>query len=93
MFRKNLPINSGLLFVFDSAARRSFTMLFVKIPLDLIFLNSEKEIVHIERNAIPCHGLWCKPINPRVKAQYVLEINAGLSDKLGLKLGDLAYFA
>lgn len=90
MFRKNLPQNSGMLFVFNSEARRSFWMMFVKIPLDLIFLNSQKEIVTIERNALPYRGLWCKIINPRVKAQYVLEINGGLSAKLDLKIGDRA---
>jgi len=90
MFRKHLSPNSGMLFIFNSEGRRIFWMKFVKIPLDLIFLNSNKEIVYIEKNALPCRGAWCKPIRPRVKAQYVLEINGNLSEKLGLKIGGRA---
>ena len=55
------------------------------IPLDIIYLNKEKEIVSIAKNAEPLSET-SRPSEG--DAMYVLEINGGLSDKLGLAKGD-----
>ena len=95
MFRQQLGENNGMLFVFSKEAIYPFWMKNTLIPLDMIWINSENKIVFIKHNAEPCPSAQtsketdCKNINPEVKAKYVLEINSGISEKLGLKAGDV----
>jgi hypothetical protein len=88
MFRKSLADNTGMLFVFDKDAIYSFWMKNTKIPLDIIWINSDNEIVYIFEFAEPCRTFFCPKINPNKNAKYVLEINAGLSEKFNFKIGD-----
>jgi len=86
MYRKSMPNNQGMLFVFEDSRPRSFYMKNTEFGLDIIYINSDKEIVSIQKNA--------KPMDPTSlpsedDAQYVLEVNAGLSDTWGLEKGDV----
>jgi len=92
MNRENLDENRGMLFIFDQEGIYSFWMKNTLIPLDIIWLNQNKEVVFIEKNAQPCKKEICESINPGQKAKYVLEINKGLVDKMGLKTGDYLIF-
>jgi len=79
--------NEGMLFVFSNNTERSFWMKDMLFPLDMIWI-SDNKIINISRN-LPPEGET--PINKYYSGQpsnYVLEINGGLSDKLGLKIGD-----
>jgi uncharacterized membrane protein (UPF0127 family) len=58
------------------------------IPLDIIWINANKEVVFISEFTEPCKTFFCPQINPQVNAKYVLEINAGLSQKFDFKVGD-----
>jgi uncharacterized membrane protein (UPF0127 family) len=58
------------------------------ISLDIIWINEGKEIVFIKEKANPCEEKFCTTINPLVAAKYVLEINGGLSRKIGLQVGE-----
>lgn len=91
MNRQNLSENSGMLFVYKKEGSRSFWMKNTSIPLDIIFLNSEMDVINIEK-ADP---------EPDVKvdsnyesyrsdrpAKYVLEINQNRSEEIGLKEGE-----
>jgi uncharacterized membrane protein (UPF0127 family) len=61
-----------------------------KIPLDIIYINADKKIVSIQKNAKPFDETSLPSEAP---AKYVLEINAGLSDKWNLESGDnMDYF-
>jgi len=88
MFRRELAPESGMLFVFDDEAPRSFWMKNTLIPLDMIFFNKNKEIVEITKNVQPCETEECPKIRPTEKAKYVLEINANIADQISLKIGD-----
>lgn len=88
MFRKSLGLNKGMLFVFDEEGFASFWMKNTLIPLDIIWINENKEVVFISENTQPCEGSSCPSINPDQKAKYVLEINAGVSKEIDLKVGD-----
>jgi len=88
MYRENLAENRGMLFIFDQEGPYSFWMKNTLIPLDIIWLDENKEVVFIVKNAQPCKQEICPSIKPDNEAKYVLEINAGLSDKLNLKIGD-----
>lgn len=85
MYRTTLEKNHGMLFIFENEQPRSFYMKNTNIPLDLIFLNADNKIVSIRKNAKPQST---QTIESEVPAQYVLEINAGLSEEWNLKAGD-----
>jgi len=93
MFRKSLEQNKGMLFIFEKEDNYPFWMKNTLIPLDIIWINSNSKVVFISESQ-PCppaqtgQSSICPSINPFADAKYVLEINAGLSKKIGLKLGD-----
>lgn len=92
MFRRELSLDSGMLFVFDDESHRSFWMKNTLIPLDMIFFNKNKEIVEIAKNVQPCETEECPRIRPTEKAMYVLELNANIADQINLKIGDKLHF-
>lgn len=84
MYRNSMKASQGMLFVFDNEQPRSFWMKNTQIPLDLIYANKDLKIVSISKNA----KAYDKTSLPsKYPAQFVFEINAGLSDKLGIKVG------
>jgi len=85
MFRESLPDNQGMFFVFEADEPRSFWMKNTLIPLDIIFINKDFIITGIS-HAIPCTHDPCTIYNGTGK--YVLEINAGLSQKYNISVGD-----
>ena len=85
MYRKSMKENQGMLFVFHDERPRSFWMKNTYIPLDIIYLDKDKRIVSIAKNAEPLSET-SRPSEG--EAMYVLEINGGLSDKIGLSKGD-----
>ncbi len=89
MFREHLPQNEGMLFVFQEENKHSFWMKNTLIPLDMIWLNKDLEVVHIE-TAKPCKEEPCPTYTPKEKAQYVLEINAGHAEKNNIGIGNKA---
>jgi len=88
MFRKKIEFDQGMLFIFESEDFYSFWMKNMLIPLDLIWLDKEKRIVHIERCVPPCEGEPCPSYSPKIPAMYVLELKAGSVEKRGLKMFD-----
>jgi uncharacterized membrane protein (UPF0127 family) len=82
--RKKICEKCGMLFEFQEKKRYSFWMEGMKFDLDIIWIDGS-EIVHIAKN-VPY--LSREIIMPESKADRVLEINAGLAEKYGLKIGD-----
>lgn len=85
MYRHSMGDNQAMLFIFKEEQPRSFYMKNTEFALDIIFINSKKEIVSIQKNAKPYDKTSLPSNSP---AMYVLEINTGLSDSWGLKEGD-----
>ncbi|MEM1119374.1 MAG: DUF192 domain-containing protein [Bacteroidota bacterium] len=85
MNRHSLPANGGMLFVFDDEYYRTFWMKNTYIGLDIIFVNADKEIIRIRKNAEPLSEL---SIPSGGKAQYVVEVLAGFVDAHQLHVGD-----
>src|SRR6185295_13902305 len=54
MFRESLPPNHGMLFTFPEEQEWSFWMKNTRMPLDIIWLDKTKKIVHVERNVPIC---------------------------------------
>jgi uncharacterized membrane protein (UPF0127 family) len=74
-----------MLFIMDKEERQSFWMRNTIIPLDIIFINADMQIVSIAKDTQPYSE---KSIPSAGPAKYVLEVVAGFSDKYGLKAGD-----
>jgi uncharacterized membrane protein (UPF0127 family) len=88
MFRQNLPADHGMLFIFPRQAPRAFWMKNTRIPLDILYFDRDLKLVDQQRNVPPCHQQNC-PSYPSTKpARFVLELNAGEAQRLGLKNGD-----
>lgn len=85
MHRRSLPANGGMLFVFDDEHYRTFWMKNTYIALDILFVNANKEIIRIRKNAQPLSEL---SIPSGGKAKYVVEVLAGFTDAYQLHLGD-----
>ena len=89
MNRALMADDHGMIFVYAVPARPYFWMKSTLIPLDMLFINFDGVIVNIHKNAQP-HDLT--PIDSGSAVRAVLEINAGLSDKYGIQLGDKIVF-
>ena len=87
MFRK-LDLYGGMLFVFKEEGEYSFWMKNTSIPLDIVWIDKNNEVVFISENAQPCKESFCQKINPYKNAKYVLEVNGGISKSINLTEGD-----
>jgi hypothetical protein len=92
MFRKDLGADKGLLFIFSQAGDYPFWMKNTLVPLDIIWLNSQKEVVFIQSDAPPCLKDPCPVFSAGQPSLYVLEINALEASKNDIKIGDRADF-
>ena len=92
MYRKEIPDNFGMLFIYSKEDFRGMWMKNTLISLDLIFLNSQKEIVEIINNVPPCIKDPCQSYISGKKAKYVLELKGNRSKELDLKEGDRIFF-
>ncbi len=92
MFRKELADNGGMLFVFPQEEILSFWMKNTLISLDMIFLNSRREVVKIHHNVPLCREDPCASYDSGVPARYVIELKGGSCKKLNLQTGDLIFF-
>jgi uncharacterized membrane protein (UPF0127 family) len=89
---ENLGPNEGLLMVFDSDDTWEIWMKDMKIALDIIWLDSNKEVVYSVKNASP-ELSTDKIFQPNDPARYVLELNAGSIEQYGIKTGGKAEFS
>jgi hypothetical protein len=84
MERESLGRFSGMLFVYDQPSAVSFWMRNTLIPLDMLFFDGAGQLQRIHANAVP---LDLTPIPGGDDIQYVLEINGGLAETLGIEAG------
>ena len=92
MFRKELPLDHGMLFVFENPLKATFWMKYMLFPIDIIFINQMKQVVKIVENVSPCVQETCELISSKTNIKYVIEINAGLSRVHSFKVGDVVSF-
>jgi len=81
MFVRNMPDFTGMLFEYRNAGFRSIWMKNTYIPLDILFVHADGKIANIARNATPLLLDSYRSVEP---VNYVLELNAGMTDKLGI---------
>jgi len=91
MNRSSLPSQSGMLFVFDEEAIYPFWMKNTLIPLDMIWIDKNWKVVDI-KTAQPCREDPCPSYTPSWSWLYVLELNAGISQLIGLNTWTMTEF-
>jgi len=89
MYRTQMKENQSMLFIFPFESRQSFFMKNTVISLDMIFINSDLEIVTIHKNTEPYTQNSYASTAP---AQYVLETIAGYTDKYNIDIGGKIIF-
>jgi uncharacterized membrane protein (UPF0127 family) len=92
MFRKNVPDDFGMLFIYDVEDYHGYWMKNCLVHLDIIYLNKEKQVVDMYINVPPCKEEPCKTYVTRVPAQYVLELRGNRAKEINLKIGDSIFF-
>ncbi|MGB3148179.1 MAG: DUF192 domain-containing protein [Paracoccaceae bacterium] len=84
MDRDHLATGSGMLFIYPEPREVSFWMKNTRIPLDIAFIDDKGRVSRIAPMATP-YDLTAIPSGAPV--QYVLEINGGLANRLGITEG------
>jgi uncharacterized membrane protein (UPF0127 family) len=87
MFRPSLSNDHGMLFLFPSPDRYGIWMKNMLIPLDILWLDDQKRIIHIEMNVPPCPREPCLIYQPDTPALYVIELPAGVATRADLRTG------
>ena len=85
MFRRELAPDAGMLFDYGTVAPVAMWMKNTLIPLDMIFIGADGQVVNIGRNTTPQS---LKPVRSWGPVRAVLEVRAGTASRLGLKAGD-----
>lgn len=88
MYRDELGASEGMFFIFGESAPRSFWMLNTRIPLDIVYIDPDLEIVGWSLDTPPCRTRRCPGYPSGAPAKYVLEVNAGEMERLGVEIGD-----
>ena len=86
--KDQLRENESMLFVYEEPLRHTFWMKDMKFPIDIIWLDSNGKIVHMEENLMPCTlVLICPSYAPDADSQYVLETTVGFALRHNISLG------
>jgi uncharacterized membrane protein (UPF0127 family) len=89
MYRESLEAGNGMLFVHAKPGQYGYWMANCKIPLDIIWMDSNHQVVEISANTPPCPsgGSGCPSFGGHFVSQYVLEIGANEAQKHGVREG------
>ncbi|HEV7433688.1 MAG TPA: DUF192 domain-containing protein [Pseudorhizobium sp.] len=85
MHRETMADDHGMLFDFGESRPVSMWMKNTPLPLDMLFIQRDGIISHIHERAVPFSE---NIIDSRGPVAYVLELNGGRADELGIQPGD-----
>jgi uncharacterized membrane protein (UPF0127 family) len=88
--RPSLPVDSGMLFVFDTPGQYGFWMKDMHFPLDMVWINVDKTVAGVTKDILP--STYPSIFPPPNSISYVLEINVGSAEKFGLVSGAIVDF-
>lgn len=84
---KSLPTDHAMLFVFEDNTKPGIWMKDMNYPIDIIWLSSNRQVVHMVNNAQP--SSFPKTFQPSTLARYVIELSSGTIEKTGITKGDV----
>jgi uncharacterized membrane protein (UPF0127 family) len=85
MYRDSMPADRGMLFIFPSEQHLNFWMKETRIPLDIIYLNENRKVVSMHQ----MEPFDLRGSSSDYPARYAIELNQGVADKIGVKVGDV----
>jgi uncharacterized membrane protein (UPF0127 family) len=85
MFRRNLAPDAGMLFDLHRSMTATMWMKNTFIPLDMLFVDASGKIVDFHERAVPQS---LDTISSMAPCRYVIELNGGTVERLGIKVGD-----
>lgn len=88
MFRRELPRDQGMLFVYAQAQRQAFWMRNCEIALDILYFDGEGRFINGHYAVPPCRTAQCPSYESRRPARWVLELGANVGRALDLREGD-----
>lgn len=83
--RKSLSSDDAMLFTFDTAAVQCFWMKNMRFPLDILWFNSQKQLIYTRQNLSP--KTYPKTFCPHSPTRYVVETKAGTVRRDHIQLG------
>ena len=92
MYRDQLREGTGMLFFFTTTAEYPFWMKNTLIALDMIWIDENHKVVHVEPNVPPCKADPCPNYPPNAPARYVLELAGGMAAKHRVTAGSTLRF-
>ena len=92
MYRDHLAEDRGMIFVFPQMGEYAFWMKNTIIPLDMIWIDESRKVVHVAHDVPPCQADPCPSYPPGANAKYVLEVGAGVAAKHHVADGDVLTF-
>jgi uncharacterized membrane protein (UPF0127 family) len=91
--KNELRENASMLFVYEEPSKQSFWMKDMKFPIDIMWVDSNGKIVHIEENLEPCPlAPICPTYAPNTDSQFVLETVSGFAQRHNIGLGTYIKF-
>jgi hypothetical protein len=87
MFRPSLPLDRGMIFVFETTDFHGIWMKNCRFPIDIVWLDEERKVVHVAESVPPCKADPCPVYSPMRRASYVVELNAGQARREKAVLG------
>lgn len=81
MRQRSLGYDRGMLFIFDTVDKSGMWMRNTPLPLDIVFVAPDSQVINIARRTTPFSD---KNINPAAPKKFVVEVRAGFVDRFGL---------
>ena len=93
MGREHLGDREGMLFIYEVEGLHGFWMRGMVIPLDILWIDADGVVAGVTANVSPApEGTTPEIYSPPRPILYVLEINAGLAEPVGIRAGSQARF-
>lgn len=88
--RASLPADQGMLFIFPQVQPECFWMKDMYFSLDMVWINANKQVVYIKHDVSP--STYPDSFCPTQPVAYVIELNAGMTDNTGMRVGETLDF-
>jgi uncharacterized membrane protein (UPF0127 family) len=87
---EKLNENEGMLFMFDEPSKQGFWMNEMNFPIDIIWLDSNGKVVHMEKSLEPCRiFMTCLVHKPQLDSLYVIELRSGFTSDHSINEGTI----
>jgi uncharacterized protein len=92
MFRPSLPLDHGMLFIFEQPDFHAIWMKNCKFPIDILWLDGEGKVVYVAEKVPPCKAEPCPVYQSLLRASFVVELNAGQARREKAAVGSRVEF-